>query len=260
MTEYHFGISIVSLLPHSMDWELWHGSPSNAAYRAIENGAEFLQTAPLRGVNPADWYCQSEWSWYKEDAWNAVDGFWQALFRRDGDNMEPSTLTDWGLFPDPYEAGRVFERLAGRHVSHEFGEDWNDRLVEIKPEHWLSPYDLAYKAWSEGYGLVIDTRHLLRQPRNYDEWFDGPHPFGRTIAERIAAIDYFAPWVQLVHLKGVDGLHEQVVRRLLQSPRLQPRIDVVAEFIPSMHWTEDQTFTYAKQFLARAKWLFGQAA
>jgi hypothetical protein len=59
-----------------------------------------------------------------------------------------------------------------------------------------------------------------------------------------------------VHLKGVDGVHAEIIRRLLASPRLQPRIDVVAEFVPNPRLSEDEAIKHAKQFLASAKRLF----
>jgi hypothetical protein len=255
--EFTFGVSLASLLPHTIHSRIFRGSPTRVAYRLLdEAGYRFFQTLPLRGVTGNEWFAGPEWSWYKEDAWNAVDGFFQAFLRRDGEDMEPSTLIDWAAFPDSYEVEAVFERLAGRHVCHNFGEDWESRLVELNPGIEMTPYETAYKAWSEGYGLCLDTQHVLDLPKHYDPWFDDPIPFGQSVHQRIRGIDTVAPWVQLVHLKGVDGVHAEIVRRLLASPRLQPRIDIVAEFVPNPRMSEDQAIKHAKQFLASAKRLF----
>ena len=252
MPEFTFGVSLASPLPHSIKSRIFRGSPTRVAYRLLdEAGYRFFQTLPLRGVTGSEWFTGPEWSWYKEDAWNAVDGFFQALLRRPGESGKPSTIIDWLAFPDTETCDQVFRNLAGRHVSHHFGEDWESRLVELNPEIEMNAYDLAYKAWSEGYGLCLDTQHLTRDHREGE-----PQPFGLTKNERITAVDTVAPWVQLVHLKGTDGVHAEIIRRLLASPRLQPRIDVVAEFVPNPRLSEDEAIKQAKKFLTSAKNLF----
>lgn len=253
-TEFEFGISLASLLPHSMTSAMWSGSALNIAARLKIAGYRFFQTLPLRGVTGFEWFCRPEWSWYKENAWNAVDGFFQAFFHHNGEAMEPSRLEDWVIFPEPCVCDQVFQRLAGWHISHDFGKDLVDRLVEIKPEHELSASALARKAETEGYELVFDTEHALEDRRG-----GVGSPFGQTTWDRIDAIDEYARLVRVVHLKGTNGDHQQAIRRLLASPHLKKRIDVVVEFRPDPRMSEDQAIARARQFLASAKNLFRAA-
>lgn len=249
MPELEFGISLASLLPHTInDWWWPHGSPSNVASR-LSLVYTFFQTLNLKGTKGTEWYCQPPWSRYKEDAWNAVYGLGQVIRGEYGEAMATSTLADYLFFPDPWTGDQVFKRMAGRHVCHKFGEDLESRLVEISPKLGLSIADFAQTAESGGYELCLDTAHMLEDlPRG--------NPFGQTINERIAAVDEIAHLVRLVHLKDTEGGHRRVVERLLRSPNLKPHIDVVAEFVPNPRMSENQAIARARRFLISAQRLF----
>ena len=252
MPELEFIISLASMLPHILHFPpFFNGSAGNIAAKLLLGGWEGFQLLPPRGITGHEWFCKPQYCRLKENAWNGVYTLGQVLRHEYGEAMEPSTLADWVIFPNPWLADQVFERLAGRHVSHKFGEDLESLLVEISPELELDASGIAKTAEAGGYGLVLDTQHALRDRRH-----GVGSPLGRTIEERIAAVDEYAHLVEAVHLKGVDDDHERVIERLLQSPRLKPRIIVVGEFIPNLQMSEAEAVSYANRFLGWAKYMF----
>lgn len=254
MPEFRFLASILSMMPHTLyDTYLpLGGSADRVCGRLLMLGIEGFQTGPIRGVTGREWFCQPEWSKYKEGAWNGVYSFWQAATRRWGEAMEPSTLADYVVFPDPWEAERVFLRLAGRHVSHDFGGD-PDLLTEIKPEHNVaSAREMVHIAEAGGYELVLDTQHALRNHRQRR----GYSPFGQTLRDRIAAVDEYAHLVRAVHLKSTEGADRALIERFLRCPGLKPQIDVILEPIPNLGDSEDRAIYKMDRMLKSAKRLF----
>lgn len=252
--EYRFLASILSMMPHSLyDTYLpLDGSADRVCGRLLMLGIEGFQTGPIRGVKGHEWFCSPEWSLYKEGTWNGVYGFWQAATHQWGEAMEPSTLADYVVFPDPWEAERVFKRLAGRHVSHDFGGD-PDLLTEIKPEHKvISTREMVLIAEAGNYDMVLDTQHALRDHRKRR----GYSPFGQTLRDRIAAVDEYAHLVRAFHMKGDGDADQALIKRFLRCPNLQPRIDVILEPIPNLGDSEDRAIYKMDRLLKSAKRLF----
>lgn len=251
VTEYHFGVSWASLLPHTLSFSpYFNGSVEDVCtWLEVTKKVEFWQSLPLRGVDPSKWYCRPEWSWYKEDAWNAVDTFGQAFHHEHGAANEPSNWLDWAIFPDTKTASEIFAKLAGRHVSHDF--DGKADLVEIKPGHGMSARRMVEVAEAGGYQLCFDTRHAL------EDCHDGSRsPLGYDIVDRLAAIDEYAHLVRLVHLKGTAGLDREAAEHLARCTNLQPRIDICIETVPNPHASLFQALANLSRDLNMAKRIF----
>lgn len=254
LPKFNFLASILSMMPHSLyDTYLpLGGSADRVCGRLRMIGLQGFQTGPIRGVTGREWFCGPDWSKYKEGTWNGVYSFWQAATRRWGEAMEPSTLADYVVFPDPWDAERVFRRLAGRHVSHDL-DGGSDRLFEVKPEHnVLSAREMAEIAEVNGCETVCDTQHALRDHRQRR----GYSPFGLTVRDRIAAVDEYAHTVRAIHLKSVEGADRALIERFLRCPNLKPEIDVILEPIPNLADSEDRAIYNMDRMLKSAKRLF----
>src|SRR3989344_2045363 len=138
---------------------LWPwGSPPRAACWAKEAGYEFLQVLPLRGTTGKEQVALPVR--YKEDAWNAIYGIWQAFRHQSGAAGMPSGLLDWAVY----------------QTSPSFGPF--SSLVELCPELEMTPEQVAAKCKADNIGLVLDTEHLARDRRPFGPYHGKkPHPF-----------------------------------------------------------------------------------
>ncbi len=262
-TQYHFGISLASLIPQNVFF------PIEEIVEALaELGFEFLQGGPFRGVSGYENFAIPVK--YKEPTWNGVDSLSQALFGQ-GDDFEKADLKDWLAFPETWIADQVFHRLPGRVVSHEFSA--GDRLVELNPKIKMTAEKIVDKCQREGYDLVIDTKHMFEDNAKFDPLFDRmPNHFGRTVDEKLAKIRIISPSVDLLHVKATDGLDRRILDEFLRSPHRQ-QLDVLAEYppiaramdIPKMFASagfrqqkRTEALEYASHFLHRLKNIFNQ--
>ncbi|MCX6810278.1 MAG: hypothetical protein NTY30_00870 [Candidatus Berkelbacteria bacterium] len=217
-----FGISLASLIPHSLL------SAMMVARWAKEAGYQFLQGIPLRGMSGRERFPLP--MYYVEKAWNPVRSFGQARRHEPGAEGMPSCLNDWIASPSPEKCAEIFDHLPGRVISHHF-ENASGYLVELCPELDMTPDEIAFKCRTEGYGLVLDTEHISRNYRENDEKHAGMT--SSLITGDVVRI--LAPHIQVVHVKNTDpDLSDAVfVKYLLQSNH-RDEIDFVAEFKPAM--------------------------
>ena len=242
------GISLASLLPWSMKSWLWPwGSPTRAACWAKEAGYEFLQVLPLRGTTGKEQFALPVR--YKEDAWNAIYGIWQAFRHQSGAAGMPSGLLDWAFFPDPITCWQIVSGRTGwtgYQISHSFGPF--STLVELCPELEMTPEQVAAKCKADNIGLVLDTEHLARDRRPFGPYHGKkPHPFfpGVNLSEGQepdrgaikAVVELVAPHVKAVRVKSVasDSVDWLIVNSLVKAPTRHAKLDFVAEYKPPRH-------------------------
>ena len=253
-SQFRFGISLMSLFPWSSLM------PERVSEWAKQAGYGFLQWLPQRGIH--GWENFALPVYYVERAWNPVRGFFQALRHQPGDEGMPSSLRDWLAFPSPANCRSSLFNLQdsypkARAISHRLDND----LVEICPELDLSPQAIADFCLLDNIGLVLDTEHICRQYRDNDESHKTKLSplldYSEGGLNCSPAIDILAPHVQVIHLKNVwseDDL--RIVRRLMASSH-QQRIDVVAEYKPTIA-SPAKTRAHMKDFLDSTKSFFAE--
>lgn len=217
------------------------GSPTRATRWAKEVGYEFLQVLPLRGTTGREQFALPVP--YKEDPWNAVFGPWQAIRHQHGAALMPSGPLDWAFFPDPLTCRQIVGGWPGQRIGHCFSQQ--STLVELCPELEMTPEEIAAKCQTESIKLVLDTEHLVRYWRPFDQNFGKKyHPFFPRVnlseghmpdfgAIRVV-IAPLAPHISVVHVKSVAGgsVDWKIISALMDSPGRRDRLDYVAEYKP----------------------------
>lgn len=172
---------------------------------AREAGYGFLQALPCRGsevLMPGGSLPVK----YLEPAWRGGDGeghgsLWQVLCRRK-DPTGPR-IEDWLFFENPRKLRKSWERQTDRvreaavilhdhyefvvharivevshGVSHGGFPEMHKRLLEVSPGLWLTPEQILELDRPAPDGLVLDTWHLRRKPRDDEEYRRAYQMFG----------------------------------------------------------------------------------
>ncbi|MCX6812845.1 MAG: hypothetical protein NTW79_04510 [Candidatus Berkelbacteria bacterium] len=231
-----FGVSTMSLTPHNL-------RDIEGLVKELAAFSEISQIMPVRGVTGSEHFPPGL-RWYKEKAWNPVDGFFQAAFHRDGDGMLPANLKDYVLFPNPDICREVFARLPGRMIAHDFESVGCDRLVEIGPKINMSLEKIAKVCQKRNIELVLDTEHLVENVAT--------NPFGRSVDEIIDKIPIISPFVKVVHVKGTGGNHRRILRKFLTSSH-RSDVDYMAEYRPELILDFQLTIKKASSFVYEMK-------
>lgn len=145
----------------------------------------------------------------------------------------PSNWRDWLVFPSPEKCDVVYEQLFyvtdTREILHHFflGAD----LVEINPELGMTPNEIARKCNKSRILLVLDIEHWFRKFRAFDARVGDPSPLD-PFDKMVEGIGVLAPYISVVHVKGLGGAEQAIIDTLLHSPNRRREIDIVAEYPP----------------------------
>jgi hypothetical protein len=230
--KYRLGLSMMSVYTYSAL------TPIKVSRWAKTAGLEFLQVLPHRGIDGYEKFALP--ALYVEDAWNPVWNLPQALRGEEGDKGMPSDWHDWAGFPNPKKCDQVYERLIAinhaRPIAHNFKDAARGRLVELCPEIDKAPEEIDLICGRDGYQLVLDTEHIVRNWRGYDDPespnYKRPNllmPHANHLDETIRLL---APHVQVVHVKNIWRPLEQGMIRTLLAADHAPAIDFVMEYPP----------------------------
>ena len=142
----------------------------------------------------------------------------------------PCNLNDWVVNPSPKECEKVMVRLGARQIIqivHDFDEAKERCIVEPKPELGLTIREIAQRCQGNGYKLCLDTEHIVR-PYRYGK----KSPFLRGYKEGCGdskspeglwgyAVDSWAPYVTVLHIRNNTGLHMRSGRGMQQPTCLR---------------------------------------
>ena len=129
---------------------------------ALEIGYDGVQMLPIRGATGMETGVL-----VYENAWNPVPDLWHALQHMPGASDMPSNWKDWLVSPPADICGVIGVNLESRgiqYIDHKLNHSRS--WVEISPELNTRAEDIAAWCSSCSQGVVIDTHHLCRPPRD----------------------------------------------------------------------------------------------
>lgn len=208
-----------------------------------------IQILPLRGILGNELWPLPVI--FREPAWNPVNSLREAR-TPDEAVIGSHNPMDWLFFPNKQDSARVFSRLPGQTIDHEFSSDGKPQLVELCPELLMTPEQIVDRCKRTGSRLVLDTEHLGRQFRESSTHYGQLSPLANDQTWR-QAIDVLAPHIDVMHVKSTTGLDADIVRHFLSRARLR-NITIIAEYKPSKA-SLVLGFIYAHRFLVNLKYL-----
>lgn len=131
-------------------------SPQGLIDEALEIGYDGVQIIPMRGATGNE-----EGVLLYEDAWNATDNFWSALWHHTGSEGMPATLNDWVVSPNSDECAAISSSLASREIPkvvHHFGKEGD--ILEIHAGLDMTVAEIKQRCLETGMTVCIDTLHL----------------------------------------------------------------------------------------------------
>lgn len=215
--------SMLSAIPYCLV------APTRVSEWARDAGYNGLNVAPHRGIDERTQLVLP--ALMMEEAWNPVESLWQALRHQPGDCGMPSNWRDWLVFPSPERCKWIEATLRGIRVIHHRAY-YSGALIELCPELGMTPVELAEECKHHNMGLVLDTEHLVRPIREFDQRKKGLtlQPFEAFgIGE---TIEMLALYISVVHVKVLGWDEQAMIKILLHSPNRRAHIDFVAEYPP----------------------------